>query len=70
MAEHTKSWPELAVSLFDRLSGRNAEIRYNFENMNVKVPSGTGADAEHAEWVLNGTLSITTNDGDGSAPKS
>ncbi len=70
MAEHTKSWPELAVSLFDRLSGRNAEIRYHFENMHIKVPSGTGPEAEHAEWMLNGTLSITTKEHNGSAPKS
>lgn len=65
MAEHTKSWPELAVSLYDRLTGRNAEIRYHFEDMNIKVPSGTGDGAEHAEWKLDGTLSITTQEHNG-----
>jgi len=60
--EHTKTWPDLAAVLYDRLTGRNAEITYEFENMHVKVPSGTGAHAEHAEWVLTGTIKIRTKD--------
>jgi hypothetical protein len=59
-AEHTKNWPDLAVGLYDRLTGRDAEIRYDFDKMHVQVPSGTGADAEHAEWILNGTVRVST----------
>ena len=66
--EHTKNWPDLAIGLYDRLTGSNAEITYAFEKMNVKVPSGTGADAEHAEWVLDGVLKISTSE-KGSSPK-
>ncbi len=61
-AEHTKTWPDLAIGLYDRLTGRNAEITYEFENLQVTVPSGTGASAEHAEWRLNGVIKIRTND--------
>lgn len=64
---HTKNWPELAIGLYDRLTGRGAEICYEFNDMHVKVPSGVGADAEHAEWVLSGTLKISTQDS-GSGP--
>jgi hypothetical protein len=59
---HTTNWPELAIGLYDRLTGRNAEICYDFENMHVKIPSGTGDQAEHAEWVFSGTLKIRTQD--------
>ncbi len=62
---HTQTWPDLAIGLYDRLTGRNAEITYAFDDMHVKIPSGTGPSAEHAEWVLNGTLRITTRDGAG-----
>lgn len=62
-AQHTKSWPDLAVGLYDRLTGRNAEITYEFDGMQVKVPSGVGEGAEHARWVLDGTLRIRTRDG-------
>ena len=58
--EEPTTWPTLAESLYDALTGKNAEITYNFENMNVHVPSGTGSDAEHAEWKLDGTLKIST----------
>ena len=58
--QHTRNWPELAIGLFDRLTRSNAEIRYEFEKMKVQVPSGTGAGAEHAEWMLNGSLKIST----------
>lgn len=63
----TTNWPDLAMGLYDRLTGRNAEIAYDFDNMHVKIPSGTGDQAEHAEWVLSGTVKIRTQDL-GSAP--
>lgn len=58
----TNSWPDLAVGLYDRLTGRGAEITYEFQDMRIKIPSGTGANAEHAEWVLSGTMKIRTKD--------
>ena len=60
--EETTTWPDLAIGLYDRLTGRGAEIIYEFADMHVQVPSGTGADAEHAEWVLDGELRITTRE--------
>ena len=60
--EHTTNWPDLAIGLYDRLTGRNAEIEYDFEKLHMKVPSGTGDSAEHAEWVLDGTLKVRTRD--------
>lgn len=66
--KHTTNWPDLAIGLYDRLTGRNAEITYEFEDMRVKVPSGTGGNAEHAEWHLSGTVKIRTKD-DANDPK-
>ena len=60
--EHTTNWPDLAMGLYERLTGRNSEIAYELADMHVKVPSGTGPQAEHAEWVLSGTLKIRTKD--------
>ena len=58
----TTNWPDLAIGLYDRLTGRGAEIAYEMQGLEVMVPSGTGADAEQAKWVLNGTVRITTRD--------
>lgn len=60
--QETTSWPDLAISLYDRLTGRSAEIIYDFEDMEVEVPSGTGEDAEHAQWRLDGTVRVTTRE--------
>lgn len=58
----TKTWPELAIGLFDKLTGRGAEITYEFENFEVYVPSSASATPEHALWRVNGTLRVRTKD--------
>ena len=60
--DQSTNWPDLAIGLYERLTGMNAEIAYEFVDMHVKIPSGTGPKAEHAEWVLTGTLKISTKD--------
>jgi hypothetical protein len=64
MAE-VKTWPELGIELYDKLTGRGAEITYEFENMEVWVPSGTGDDVTHAKWKLNGIIKIRSRDAAG-----
>jgi hypothetical protein len=61
MENNTTNWPELAIGLYDKLTGRNAAITYLFEDMVVEVPSGTGS-ADRAQWKLSGKLTITTED--------
>lgn len=58
----TQTWPELAIGLYDKLTGRNAEITYAFEDMQVHVPSRTGETAPCACWKINGTVKIRTCD--------
>ena len=60
--DETTTWPDLAISLYDRLTGRGAEIIYEFEDMEVEVPSKVGEGAEHAQWRLDGTLKIRTRE--------
>lgn len=62
MSNETKNWPDLAIGLYDKLTGRNAEINYEFEDFEVHVPSGTAEDAEHAQWKISGKLKIYTNE--------
>jgi len=60
--QRPQNWPDLLVGLYDNLTGRRAEITYEFEDMHVKIPSGTGPNAEHAEWVFQGIVKIRTRD--------
>jgi hypothetical protein len=58
----TRSWPELAIGLYDKLTERGAEITYEADNVEVFVPSHAGPDATHASWKINGTMRIRTRD--------
>lgn len=60
--EGTTTWPDLGMSLYDKLTGRGAEITYEFGNLEVSVPSSASPDAAHAKWILNGILKIRTKD--------
>ena len=59
----THTWPELAIGLYDQLTQRNAEIDYNFENLEVAIPSSTDPAAKRAEWKLYGGIRVTTRNG-------
>lgn len=64
--EDTKTWPELAIGLYDKLTGRGAEITYEFEDFELFVPSKVGENPEYAHWKMDGTLKIRTKE-DGTA---
>ena len=61
--EPPKSWPDLAINLYDRLNERNAEIIYDFDNFELSVPSVANETAQLAPWMFNGKLRITTKNG-------
>jgi hypothetical protein len=60
--EDTQTWPELAIGLYDKLTGRGAEITYEFEDFELFVPSKAGDDPEYAHWKMDGTLKIRTKE--------
>ena len=65
MAEHesgTTTWPELGMSMYEALTGKGAEITYEFENLEVYVPSAASTSAVHAKWILNGIVKIRTRE--------
>ena len=57
----TQNWPDLAIGLYDKLTGRNAQINYKFNDFTVGVPKKVGSN-EKTEWTLNGTLEISTTE--------
>jgi hypothetical protein len=63
MSEQTKNWSELAITLYEKLTDRNAEITYEADDVEVWVPSGVGEGASHAKWKVNGAIRIRARDG-------
>ncbi|MCL7972019.1 MAG: hypothetical protein M8866_08030 [marine benthic group bacterium] len=62
MANETQTWPDLAIGLYDKLTGRGAEITYEMDDLNVQVPSHVGEDATYTSWTVNGTIRVRTRD--------
>ena len=56
------TWSDLAISLYDKLTGRHAEIIYEFNDLEVYVPVTASVETEHVKWKVNGTLKIRTRE--------
>ena len=52
------TWPDFAIVLYDLLTGRKAEITYDFDNLEIHVPLASGTSADYAVWKINGALKI------------
>lgn len=62
MAQDVLTWPELAEELYDKLTGRNAEISYEFHDLEIYVPAHHSEDAPLARWKVNGMVTIRARD--------
>ena len=58
--DNTLNWPDRAIGLYERLTGRRAEITHESDNMEAAVPSNAAEDASYANWKLNGILKTKT----------
>ena len=61
-ATETSNWPDLAIGLYDKLTGRGAEITYELHGLEISVPSSASPEASHATWKVSGTVKIRTRD--------
>ncbi|MGI9012043.1 MAG: hypothetical protein ACR2F1_12775 [Nitrososphaeraceae archaeon] len=55
------NWVDLIGALFDRLTGKEAVISYEFENLIVDIPRASGPGGKElgsAKWTINGKLII------------
>jgi len=64
-SEKTKTedatWPDFALGLYDKLTGRGSKITYEFDDLDIFLPSKLGK-SDHFHWKLNGNLHISTHD--------
>lgn len=57
----TTQWVDLIGTLFDRLTGKEAVITYEFDNLIVDIPKAAGPGGKElgsAKWTINGRLII------------
>ena len=57
----TSNWVDLIGALFDRLTGKEAIITYQFDNLVIDIPRASGPGGKElgsAKWTINGKLII------------
>jgi hypothetical protein len=59
--KNTQSWPDLAIGLYEKLTGKGAIISYDFEDFTIGVPKEAGS-SELTSWKMNGKLKISTSE--------
>jgi hypothetical protein len=54
-------WIDIISSLIDRLTGKEAIITYEFDNLEIDIPRASGPGGKElgsAKWIINGKLII------------
>lgn len=55
--------PEIIKQIVDNFTGKNMEVTYDFQNLEVDVPRVTGPDGKEmvsAKWKVNGKFVLST----------
>jgi len=61
--EETRNWPELVTEVYDRISeDSDSGLSIRFRDMEIQVPSRTGAEADQAHWNLDGTIDLNPDE--------
>ena len=60
--ENIQTWPDLAIGLYEKLTGKGAVISYEFENFMIGVPKEVGDSSTFTTWKISGKLKISTSE--------
>lgn len=61
--EGASQLPEIIKQLVGKFTGKNMEVTYDFQNLEVDVPRVTGPEGEEiasAKWKINGKFVLST----------
>lgn len=61
--QNASHWSDILKEVVDKLTGKNMDDTYNFENFEIDVPKATGPDGRDlgsARWKINGKFIFST----------
>jgi hypothetical protein len=61
--EHTSQWSELISGIIDKLTGKDLQVTYSFDNLEIEIPKAYGPDGKQlggAKWKVDGKITIST----------
>ena len=51
------NWSDVVKDIVDKLTGKDMEVTYDFENLEIDIPKATGPEGKElgsAKWKING----------------
>ena len=57
------NWSDVVKDIVDKLTGKDMEVTYDFENLQIDMPKATGPEGKElgsAKWKINGKFTIST----------
>lgn len=57
------NWSDIVRDIVDKLTGKDMEVTYDFDNLEVDIPKATGPEGKElgsAKWKINGKFIIST----------
>lgn len=57
------NWSDVVKDIVDKLTGKDMEVTYDFENLEIDIPKATGPEGKElgsAKWKINGKFIIST----------
>ena len=61
--ENGSQWADVLREVVDKLTGKNMEVTYHFQNFEIDIPKATGPQGKElgsAKWRLDGKFTLTT----------
>lgn len=61
--EASTRWPSILKEVVDKLTGKNMQVTYDFDNLEIEVPKVTGPGGKEmgsAKWRIDGKLKLST----------
>ena len=57
------NWSDIVKDIVDKLTGKDMEVTYDFEDLEIDIPKATGPECKvlgSAKWKINGKFIIST----------
>jgi hypothetical protein len=57
------NWSDVVRDIIDKLTGKDMEVTYDFDNLDIDMPKATGPEGKEigsAKWKINGKFIIST----------
>jgi hypothetical protein len=61
--QNGSNWSEIVKDIIDKLTGKDMEVTYDFDDLEIDIPKATGPEGKElgsAKWKINGKFIIST----------